>query len=110
MRPQSEVRLAVAAALIDGRGSVRQLAVRTGWSVGAVRTALDNMERAGDVRVIDTQPQRGSKRWVPVYARVLLDDPAMQDDDDDTADLGRTLFSAWFQPDAALQPLREAAM
>jgi len=109
MRPQSEVRLAVAAALIDGPGTVRQLAVRTGWSVGTVRTALDNMERAGDVRVIDAQPQRGSKRWVPVYARVLLDDPAMQDDDD-TADLGRTLFSAWFQPDAASQPQREAAM
>ncbi|MCU0920182.1 MAG: EAP30/Vps36 family vacuolar-sorting protein [Burkholderiaceae bacterium] len=69
MRPQSETRVALAAALLDGPGTVRQLAQRTGWSIGRVRTALDNMERAGDVCVVDAVPQRGCKRRVPVYGR-----------------------------------------
>lgn len=104
MRPQSEIRVALMAALVDGRGSVRQLAQRTGWSVSRTRTALDNMERADDVEVVEMVPQRGSRRRVPVYARKQPADVLFEDGDDQAssgADLGRTLFQAWFQPLAA---------
>ena len=69
MRPQSEVRLAVSAALVDGPGTTRQLAQRTGWSVGLVRKALDNMAQAGEAYVSHVVQQRGARRRVPVYAR-----------------------------------------
>ena len=49
MRPQSEIRVTLAAALVDGAGTTKQLAQRTGWSIGMTRRALDNMVTAGDV-------------------------------------------------------------
>ena len=42
MRPHSEIRLDLAAALIDGGGTTKQLAQRTGWSIGLTMRALDN--------------------------------------------------------------------
>lgn len=71
MRPQSEVRVDLAAALIDGPGTTRQLAQRTGWSIGMARTALDNMVRSG--QACKGAPVRlpGCKRPVPVYQRPL---------------------------------------
>lgn len=72
MRPQSEVRVAVSAALVDGPGTTRQLAQRTGWSVGHVRVALDNMARAGEAYVSHLVAQAGARRRVPVYARRVV--------------------------------------
>lgn len=69
MRPQSEVRLAVSAALVDGPGTTKQLAQRTGWSIGLVRKVLDNMAQAGEAYVSHVVVQRGARRRVPVYAR-----------------------------------------
>lgn len=71
MRPHSDVRVDVAAALVDGPGTVLQLAQRTGWSVAAVRTALDNMVRAGDATNEVCPPVRraGVCRPIPVYSR-----------------------------------------
>ncbi len=69
MRPQSEVRVAVAAALMDGPATTRELAMRTGWSVGRVRTVMMDMVRAGDAKVLPGVRRVGCKRLVPVYAR-----------------------------------------
>jgi hypothetical protein len=69
MRPQSEIRVTLAAALVDGPGTCRQLAQRTGWSVGLTRCALDNMVRAGDAAKPSSVRVVGVKRPVPVYVR-----------------------------------------
>lgn len=71
MRPQSEVRIDVSAALLDGPGTVKQLAQRTGWSIGKVRTALDNMVRAGDAREQGRVRVPGVKQSVPVFERCV---------------------------------------
>ena len=69
MRPQSEIRVTLAAALIDGAGTTKQLAQRTGWSIGMTRRALDNMCTAGDACKPRTVRVPGVKRPVPVYER-----------------------------------------
>lgn len=71
MRPQGEARLAVAAALIDGPATTRDLAVRTGWSIGCVRVAVMNMVRAGDAAQVAAVRRPGCKRPVPVYGRAV---------------------------------------
>lgn len=71
MRPQSECRVDVAAAMVDGPGTVKQLAQRTGWSIGKVRTAVDNMVRAGDAEEVGRVRVRGVKQRVPVYGRAV---------------------------------------
>jgi hypothetical protein len=95
MRPHSEVRLDVAAALIDGGGTTHALAQRTGWSVGLVRWALDNMVRS--------QPPQAAKRFVrvagvrrpvPFYQRP----PEAVDVDADDAPAYRSLIEAWAAP------------
>lgn len=70
MRPQSDVRLDVAAALVDGPATVLQLAQRTGWSIGLVRKAINNMVYARDAYVSHTVRRLGVRRPVPVYARL----------------------------------------
>lgn len=71
MRPQSECRVDVAAALVDGPGTVKQLAQRTGWSIGKVRTAVDNMVRAGDAEEVGRVRVPGVKQRVPVFGRAV---------------------------------------
>jgi len=79
MRPWSEVRCDLEAALIEGGGTTRQLAMRTGWSVGRTREALNNMARAGDV-LKTSRREPGVRRPVPVYSRQVRRDAAAQDD------------------------------
>ena len=69
MRPQSEIRVTLAAALIDGGGTTKQLAQRTGWSIGLTRRALDNMVTAGDAHKPRTVRVAGVCRPVPWYER-----------------------------------------
>lgn len=69
MRPTSEIRLTLAAALVDGGGTTRQLAQRTGWAIGMTRRALDNMVTAGDAAKLSSVRVPGVKRPVPVYTR-----------------------------------------
>ncbi len=69
MRPQSEIRVTLAAALVDGPGTTRQLAQRTGWAIGTTRRALDNMVTAGDAAKVARVRVPGVKRPVPVYGR-----------------------------------------
>ena len=69
MRPHSDIRVDLAAALVDGPGTCRQLAQRTGWSIRLTRTALDNMVRAGDAAKLEPVRERGVKRPVPVYGK-----------------------------------------
>lgn len=78
MRPQSEIRVDLAAALVDGPGTCKQLAQRTGWAIGMTREALNNMVRAGQACKPSTVRVPGVKRPVPVYARppVQAFDPA----------------------------------
>lgn len=79
MRPHSEVRLAVAAALIDGPGTCRELAQRTGWSIAAVRLTVWNMVRSGDAAVSASVRRSGCKRPVPVYSRATRAEPVLRD-------------------------------
>lgn len=67
MPPQSEIRMTLAAALLDSPGTTRQLAQRTGWSIGYTRAALDNMCRAGDACSATRVRVPGVNRPVPVY-------------------------------------------
>lgn len=78
MRPQSYIRIDLAAAMVDGGGTTRQLAQRTGWSIGMTRTALDNMVRAGDASKPGSVRVAGVKRPVPLYERAVrpADQPA----------------------------------
>lgn len=69
MRPHSEIRVTLSAALMDGPGTTRQLAQRTGWSIGLTRCALNNMVRAGDAEKHERIRVPGVKRPVPVYRR-----------------------------------------
>jgi hypothetical protein len=71
MRPQSEIRITLAAALVDGPGTTKQLAQRTGWSIGMTMRALDNMVTAGDARKASSVRVPGVKRPVPVYERAV---------------------------------------
>ena len=71
MRPQSEIRLDLAAALLDGPGTCKELAQRTGWSIGLTRRALNNMCHAGDVHKPCSVRVPGVRRPVPVYARTI---------------------------------------
>lgn len=71
MRPQSEIRVTLAAALVDGGGTSKQLAQRTGWSIGMTMRALDNMVTAGDARKARMVRVPGVKRPVPVYERAV---------------------------------------
>lgn len=91
MRPQSEIRVTLAAALLDGPGTCRQLAQRTGWSIGATRVALDNMVRAGDACSDDSVRVAGVKRPVPVYRRAIRHADAQAANDEPY----QTLIAAW---------------
>lgn len=79
MRPQSEIRVCLSAALVEGGGTTRQLAQRTGWSIGLTREALNNMTKAGDARKRYVRVP-GVCRPVPFYERacrqVLVSDSA----------------------------------
>jgi hypothetical protein len=74
MRPYSDVRVDLAAALIDGEGTTKQLAQRTGLPVSRTRRALDNMVRAGDAMKMTPVRVPGVKRPVPVYGRAVRAD------------------------------------
>ncbi|MEY2690638.1 MAG: hypothetical protein RL375_4838 [Pseudomonadota bacterium] len=100
MRPQSEIRVCLSAALVEGGGTTRQLAQRTGWSIGLTREALNNMVKAGDARKRYVRVQ-GVCRPVPFYERGLRDQAAQFD----AAPLV-SLIAAWAARPAAL----EAAM
>ena len=105
MRPQSEIRITLAAALIDGGGTTRQLAQRTGWSIGLTRRALDNMVTAGDARKPRSVRVPGVKRPVPVYERAVRDADDQADDEP-----WLDLISAWACPPNAPSAARGTAM
>ena len=69
MRPQSEIRIIINAALIDGGGTSRELAQRTNGSIRQTMTALDNMVRAGDAAKTRCVRVPGVCRPVPWYER-----------------------------------------
>ena len=71
MPPHSEIRVCLAAALIDGGGTTKNLAQRTGWSIGLTRRALDNMCTAGDASKPRSVRVAGVKRPVPWYERAV---------------------------------------
>ena len=68
MRPQGEVRVALAAALIDGPGTTRELAARVGCSAAVAMVTLRDMVAAGDARKTFKRVP-GVCRPVPVYHR-----------------------------------------
>ena len=73
-RPQSEVRIALSAELVEGAGTCRELWRRMGciWPMLAVRIALTNMVAAGDVVLAPSVRVPGVRRPVPVYRRPNL--------------------------------------
>ena len=103
MRPQSEIRVCLSSALVEGGGTTKQLAQRTGWSIGMTRRALDNMVTAGDAHKPRSVRVKGVKRPVPWYERAVRE----------ADDAGRdepfiSLIAAWARPLA--QQHMEAAM
>ena len=76
MRPHSEIRVLLAAAMVDGGGTSRELARRVCASHGLAMRTLDNMVRAGDARKARAVRVPGVKRPVPVYERAMRADAA----------------------------------
>lgn len=68
MRPIGEASAAVELALADGPGTTRQIAQRTGWSIGVTRYTLNNLRGRDRVIVARRVREVGVKRPVPVYA------------------------------------------
>lgn len=71
MRPIGEASIAVELALANGPGTTRQIACRTGWSIGVMRYTLNNMRRRArspHVVVVSCAREVGVRRPVPVYA------------------------------------------
>ncbi len=108
MRPQSEIRIELSAALIDGGGTTKQLAQRTGWSIGLTMWALKNMVAAGDARKARTVRVPGVKRPVPWYERAERAAPLAASDEPYIS-----LIAAWAgtgMPMPAEHAASEAAM
>jgi hypothetical protein len=103
MRPQSEIRVDLSAALVDGPGTTRELAQRTGWSIGLTMIALRNMVSAGDARK-EFRRVPGVCRPVPVYHRAVR----AADQVGATSSGIQSLIAAWAAIPASL-PM-EAAM
>jgi len=93
LRPHSEIRIDLSAALVDGGGTTRQLAQRTGWSVGLTREALNNMVKAGDAAKLRSVRVPGVKRPVPVYERAVRPDVCAANDEPYIS-----LIAAWARP------------
>jgi hypothetical protein len=108
-RPFCEERLALEAALVDGPGTSRQLAQRSGVGFKAATATLHNMCTAGDAVKTHSVRVAGCKRPVPVYARALR---ACMAQDSAESEPINDLISAWYQRPAAvvLQASRGAAM
>ena len=97
MRPHSEIRIDLDAALVDGGGTTRQLAQRTGWSIGLVREALNNMARGPRAQVTKRYVRvAGVKRPVPFYERLQPAEAAQRDAQADQPFLA--LMAAWQRP------------
>lgn len=102
MRPQSEIRIDLDAAMVDGGGTTRELAQRTGWSIGMTREALNNMVRGKRPQAIKRYVRvPGVKRPVPYYER------AQPEDDTPAEQPFLALLAAWQRPVAVA---RERAM
>lgn len=95
-RPPGEFRLLVRAALAAGEGTVRQIAERTGLSICAARTTLDNARRAGEVHVVRYEHAAHGRRWrSPVYAQAIITQGEAQAADDGAAQLATMLGQVW---------------
>lgn len=66
-RPQSAVRVDMAAALAVRPGTVRELAQRTGWAIHHAQWAVRNMVAAGQAAKLYSVRRAGCRRPVPVY-------------------------------------------
>jgi hypothetical protein len=71
-RPRGEIREAMSQALLQiasggAAAPVRQLAEKAQVGYDAARRTLDNMARAGEVRVAGYDKPAGSKRWNAMY-------------------------------------------
>jgi hypothetical protein len=67
-RPHGEERRALAAALLSGPGTTREIAARACVGVDVARETLNNMVRASSVIKLTTTRVPGCKRPVPVYS------------------------------------------
>jgi hypothetical protein len=85
MRPRGELRQAAERALLAGRATSREAAERTQVAYDAMRVALDNAVRAGDVVKVEPRRVPGVKRPVPVYALATAS----------SSDAGLALATCW---------------
>jgi hypothetical protein len=72
MRPQGEVRLALADAAENlarecGAASWRDMAARAGVGFGAAKQTVKNMVRAGELKPVGFEKRAHSNRWVRLY-------------------------------------------
>jgi hypothetical protein len=102
MRPYSEIRIDLAAALVEGGGTTRQLAQRTGWSIGLTREALNSMCKAGDAHKPRSVRVPGVKRPVPVYERACRVVDLSTDDEPLIS-----LLACWARPHVPAVPWTE---
>lgn len=96
MRPQSELRIALSAALIEGGGTTRELARRTNAGRTLAMYTLRDMVRAGDARVARMVRVPGCKRPVPYYERAIR-----QPDQAPRHQALQSLISMWVLPQHA---------
>lgn len=97
MRPYGEARICMAAALMDGPGTTRQLAARTGCSLDLAMYTLHAMVRAGDATKLAPVRVPGVKRPVPVYARAIRQLDEVPENDNPFI----SLIAAWMGRPAA---------
>lgn len=90
MRPHSEIRVLLAAAMVDGGGTARELARRVCASHALVMETLNNMVKAGDACKPRSVRVAGVKRPVPWYERAVRADECAANDAP-----YQSLISAW---------------
>lgn len=72
MRPQGEVRQALAGAAVElqreaGAASWRDMAERAGVGFHAAKVTVNNMVRAGELKPVGAEKRAHSNRWVRLY-------------------------------------------
>ena len=72
-RPTGEIRQALAKAATrvaneKGAGTWRDLAIVAKVGFDAARQTVDNMQRAGDLKVVGIEKRAHSRRWMKLYA------------------------------------------
>ena len=67
MRPRTEVRQAIIAAIAQGPCTMRDAAQRAKVGYGVARRTIDNAVRAEEIKPVGREKRAHSKRWCALY-------------------------------------------